>query len=168
MIDEKVVLTNGGSLKLHKYFMREAKCPVLILDHATEIIDPKNPNNKRFKIEGNKSGKFKKTVAVLRIDTIANDIKNGTFITVERSRNQDVLKIGHTQQYKRGNYLLDKLIKLIQDGTLSEEFTATDLKDCTSGSDRKLWRKEREAIATLVRKVGKAEYWKLNSKEEKT
>ncbi|MEA1880280.1 MAG: AAA family ATPase [Campylobacterota bacterium] len=153
---------------VHKYFMREAKCPVLILDHATETIDPKNPNSKKFKIEGNKSGKFKKTVAVLRIDTIDDDIKNGTFVTVERSRNQDVLKLKHTQEYKRGNYLFDKITKLISEGKLPEKFTATDLKSCTSGNDRKLWRQERDSIATLESKDGKTGYWVLNSKEEKT
>jgi len=34
---------------LHKFFMRDAGCPVLILDHATEIANPKNPRKKSFK-----------------------------------------------------------------------------------------------------------------------
>ncbi len=62
--------------ELNKYFMREIEMPVLLLDHATEQSDGS------FKIEGNKSGKFKKTLAVLRLDRIGGDISNGTFVTV--------------------------------------------------------------------------------------
>ncbi len=152
---------------LHKFFMREVGCPVLILDHATEIPNSRNPMKKSFKIEGNKSGKFKKTVAVLRIDTIGGSIDNGTFVTVERSRNQDVLKVGHKQQYKRGDYLVDKIQALIDKGGIPKEFTATDLKSL-SGDDRALWRETQNTIAKEVKKEGKKTYWTLHTKEDDT
>jgi len=151
---------------LHNFFMREVECPVLLLDHATEITSDTKTKKKSFKIEGNKSGKFKKTVVVLRLEQIGNDIKNGTFVTVERSRNQDELKVGHKQQYKRGNYLADKIQALIDKGRLPKEFTATDLKACLSGDDNALWRKEQETIAEVTKKVGKKEYWSLLIKED--
>ena len=147
--------------ELHKFFMRDVECPALLLDHATEKIDNQLSKKKSYKIEGNKSGKFKKTVVVLRLDLIGGNIKNGTFVTVERSRNQDVLKVGHTQQYKRGEYLLDKIRSLIEKGKLPENFTVTDLKKCTSGDDRKLWNTEKDSIATLVEKDGNKEIWEL-------
>lgn len=145
---------------VHRFFMREVELPVLILDHATESrnIDGEFTG---FKIEGNKSGKYKKTLTILRLETIGRNIENGTFVTVERSRNQDELPVGHTQQYKRTEYLKQKLQALIKEGKLNTEFTATDLKGCTSGGDRKLWQKEKEEIAYIERKEGKKEYWKL-------
>ena len=149
---------------LHNFFMREVECPVLLLDHATEITSDTKTKKKSFKIEGNKSGKFKKTVVVLRLEQIGNDIKNGTFVTVERSRNQDELSVGHRQQYKRGNYLTDKIQSLIDKGRLSKEFTATDLKACLSGDDRKLWIKERDTLAKLVKTENKKTYWSLITK----
>lgn len=148
---------------LHRFFMREIELPILILDHATEQTHPSGMG-KTFKIEGNKSGKLKKTVSALRLDKIDGDIENGTFITVERSRNQDDLPIGHTQHYRRGNYLVDQLQSLIDDQKLNEEFTATDLENCLSGDDRKQWRKINYEIATC-RKDGRKTFWKLNPKE---
>ena len=152
--------------ELHKFFMREIGYPVLILDHATEILSDKPSSKKRFKIEGNKSGKFKKTVAVLRLEQIGNNIKNGTFVTVVRSRNQDELKIGYTKQYKRGNYLVDKIQALIDKGKIYKEFTATNLNSSLSGDDRKLWREEKTSIAKIVNKKGNKEYWTLLTKED--
>jgi len=143
---------------LHRFFMREVKMPALLLDHATEF----NNGNDGFKIEGNKSGKFKKTIAVLRLDLIGGDIENGTVIRVERSRNHDALSVGHTQHYRRNNYLVKKLQSLIDTNKLNEEFTATDLENCTSGSDRDLWRELQDGIATS-RKDGRKTLWKLNS-----
>ena len=40
---------------LHRFFMREVKMPILILDHATEKLDLSNGDILTFKIEGNKS-----------------------------------------------------------------------------------------------------------------
>lgn len=145
---------------VHRFFMREVELPVLILDHATESRNQEGEVT-GFKIEGNKSGKHKKTLTILRLETIGENIENGTIVTVERSRNQDELPVGHTQQYKRTEYLKQKLQALIKKGKLNAEFTATDLKDCTSGDDRSLWQKEKEEIADIVRKERKKEYWKL-------
>lgn len=153
--------------EMNKFFMREVECPVLLLDHATEITTDTKTKKKSFKIEGNKSGKFKKTVTVLRLEQIGNDIKNGTFVTVERSRNQDVLSVGHKQQYKRGNYLADKIQALIDNGKLAKEFTATDL-NCLSGDDRSLWREEKNSIAKIVKRKGRKEHWSLLPTEDIT
>lgn len=146
--------------EINRFFMREVEFPVLLLDHATESRNQEG-NVTGFKIEGNKSGKHKKTLTILRLETIGKNIENGTFITVERSRNQDELTIGHTQHYRRTDYLKKKLQALIEEGKLKAEFTATELKGCTSGDDRKLWQTEKEEIAYIERKEGKKEYWKL-------
>ncbi len=143
---------------MHRFFMREINLPVLILDHATE--QSHNGISTGFKIEGNKSGKFKKTVAVLRLDQIGGNIENGTYITVERSRNHDDLPVGHTQYYRRGNYLVNKIRSLVDEGKLQEEFAAKDLEGCTSGDDRELWRKQRDEIA-IPRKDGRKTLWTL-------
>ncbi len=148
---------------LHRFFMREVKMPVLILDHATEQWN-KDGEMYGFKIEGNKSGKFKKTVAVLRLDQIGGNIENGTFVTVERSRNHDDLPRGHTQYYHRNDYLVKKLQSLIDSKKLNEEFTATDLASCMCGDDRDMWRKIQNEIATS-REDSRKTLWKLNSKE---
>jgi len=147
---------------LHRFFMREVRMPALILDHATEIM--RDGVFVDFKIEGNKSGKFKKTVCVLRLDKIDGDITNGTYVTVERSRNQDVLPIGHIQYYHRNNYLVKKIQSCIDSKKLNEEFTAKDLEQCLSGDDRKQWRDLRDEIATSRKEVKKT-FWKLNPKE---
>ena len=144
---------------MHRFFMREIELPVLILDHATEQKNQYGVDI-GFKIEGNKSGKFKKTVSVLRLEKIGEHIDNGTFVTVERSRNHDELPVGHTQHYRRNAYLVNKLLMLIETQKLPEEFCAKDLEGCTSGNDRALWRDTREEIATS-RKDGKKIYWKL-------
>ncbi len=138
---------------LNKFFMRTVEMPVLLLDHATEI-------DGSYKIEGNKSGKFKKTLAVLRLDKIDNNIENGTVVVVERSRDQDAMKVGIRQIYPRSNYLKDKLIKLIEDGKLHEEFSSKDLENCLSGDDRNLWRAMRDEIA-ISRREGRQELWTL-------
>lgn len=145
---------------LHRFFMREVKMPVLILDHATEKLDDSGLPS--FKIEGNKSGKFKKTVCVLRLEKIDGDITNGTYVTVERSRNQDVLSVGHTQYYHRNNYLVKKIQASVDSKKLNEEFTASDLEKCLSGDDRVQWRNIKNEIATIIRKDGKKTFWKLN------
>jgi len=144
---------------MHKFFMRDVELPILILDHGTEKDHPSG-TGKTFKIEGNKSGKFKKTVAVLRLEKIDGDIENGTFVKVERSRNHDKLPVGHTRHYRRSNYLAEKLRSLIAAGKLNEEFISSDLENCLSGNDRKLWRDSRDEIATS-RKDGKKILWKL-------
>lgn len=146
---------------MHRYFMRDVELPILILDHATEIRNQNGETN-GFKIEGNKSGKYKKTVSVLRLEQIGGNIENGTFVTVERSRNQEDLSVGHTQYYRRGNYLSEKLQTLIDDGKLNEEFENKDLESCINGNDRDLWRTTRNEIAT-PRKVARKTYWKVNS-----
>lgn len=148
---------------LHRFFMREIEMPVLILDHATEQYHPSGIGS-TFKIEGNKSGKYKKTVAVLRLDKIDDDIENGTFITVDRSRNQDDLSVGYTQYYHRNEYLLKKIKSSIDQKKISEEFAAKDLENCLSGDDRKQWRMIQNEIATS-HKDGRKTLWKLNSKE---
>ena len=150
---------------LHRFFMREVEMPALILDHATELWN-KDGEMYGFKIEGNKSGKFKKTVCVLRLEKIDGDIENGTYVTVERSRNQDVLSVGHTQYYRRNGYLEKKIQACIGSKKLKEEFTAKDLENCLSGDDRDQWRNIRDDIAEVVRKDGKKTYWKLNQKDE--
>ncbi len=154
---------------LHRFFMREVELPILILDHATEQKNQLGLDT-GFKIEGNKSGKFKKTVSVLRLEKIGGDIENGTFVTVERSRNQDELPVGHIQQYKRSEYLRDKIQMLINDGKIPEAFKSKDLEYVLTGDDRKLWRAQRDDIATptkaLSRGRGKpAEIWTLNKRE---
>lgn len=157
---------------IHKYFMREVECPALILDHATEqpmqiLKDGKKPN---YKIEGNKSGKFKKTVCVLRLDLINNDLENGTWVKVERSRNQDKLPIGTSRHFPRNNYLTIKIQAFIDDGRLNEEFKNKDLENVLTGDERKLWRNMRDEI-TINRKIsssgrGKSTIlYKLNKRE---
>jgi hypothetical protein len=138
---------------LNKFFMRVAQMPVLLLDHATE-------SEGGYKIEGNKSGKFKKTLAVLRLDKIGGNIENGTFITVERSRDHDALELSHRENYLRNNYLEDKLFNLIKTGKLQEKFTAKDLEKCISGDDRALWRSIQKEIATS-HKEGRKTIWTL-------
>ncbi len=139
---------------LNKLFMRELEMPVLLLDHATEQLDGK------FKIEGNKSGKFKKTLLVLRLEQIGKDLNNGTFVKIERSRSQDILPINHTQSYPRGNYLATKLKTLIDDKKLPSEFSYKDLESKLSGNDRDLWRQSRDDIATS-RKIDRKTFWTL-------
>jgi len=146
---------------MHRFFMREVELPILILDHATERTG-QNGDPITFKIEGNKSGKHKKTVAVLRLEIIGGDIENGTFVTVERSRNQDDLPIGHKQYYRRNAYLKNKLQMLINEGKLPEEFTSKDLENCIRGEDRELWRNQRNEIA-ISRKDGRKTLWKLKN-----
>jgi len=154
---------------MHRFFMREVELPILILDHATE---QKNHLGIEipFKIEGNKSGKFKKTVAVLRLEKIGGDIKNGTFVTIERSRNQEVLPVGHIQQYKRSEYLQKKIQILINDRKISKLFKSKDLENVLTGDDRKLWRIQRDEIATSTKESSEgrgkpAEIWTLNKRE---
>lgn len=146
---------------MHRFFMRDVELPILILDHATEQRNQDGEPN-GFKIEGNKSGKFKKTVSVLRLEKIDGDIEMGTFVTVERSRNQEDLAVGSTKYYHRGSYLADKLQTLINDKKLNEEFENKDLEGCINGNDRDLWRTTRNEIAK-PRKDGRKTYWKLNS-----
>lgn len=143
---------------LNKFFMRQVEMPILLLDHATET-------DKGYKIEGNKSGKFKKTQVVLRLDKIDGDIDNGTFVIVERSRDHEVLKLNHRQVYPRSDYLKVKLERLIADKKLPEEFTSKDLEECTSGNDRSLWRAMREEIATSC-KDGRRELWTLKRESD--
>jgi len=155
---------------LHRFFMREVELPILILDHATEQKN-QNGDDIGFKIEGNKSGKFKKTVAVLRLETIGNSIENGTYVTVERSRNQDTLPVGHTQYYRRNNYLKNKIQMLIDTKKLSPVFKTKDLEEVLNGDDRELWRQQRKEIATSekVKPEGRgrsAEIWTLNKRDE--
>lgn len=57
---------------------------LLVLEHATYIRD-KSGKKTGFKIEGNESGKIKKTACVLRID-------ENRVVTVERSRSSTLLK----------------------------------------------------------------------------
>jgi len=153
---------------MHRFFMREVELPILILDHATEQnyggIDA------GFKIEGNKSGKFKKTVAVLRLEKIGGNIENGTYVTVERSRNHDKLPVGHTQQYRRNSYLQNKIQMLIDTDKLPEKFKTKDLEGVLNGDDRKLWRQQRDEIAVSSKEKsngrGKpAELWTLNKRK---
>ncbi len=145
---------------LNKFFMRTAKMPVLLLDHATEVEGS-------YKIEGNKSGKFKKTLVVLRLDKIDKNIDNGTHITIERSRDHDALKVGHRQVYSRNNYLKDKLMKLIEEQRLSTEFTAKDLESCTTGNDRTLWRSIQNEIATSRKeKESRKTLWTLKRESD--
>ena len=153
---------------MHRFFMREVELPILILDHATE--QNHNGINTGFKIEGNKSGKFKKTVAVLRLEQIGGNIENGTYVTVERSRNQDVLPVGHTQQYRRNSYLQNKIQMLIDEKKLSEEFKTKDLESVLNGDDRELWRQQRDEIAISHKEQSKgrgktADLWMLNKRE---
>ena len=138
---------------LNKFFMRTVEMPLLLLDHATETENG-------YKIEGNKSGKFKKTQVVLRLDKIDHNLDNGTYVVVERSRDHDLLKVGHKQIYMRNDYLKSKLQRLIDDGRLPLEFSAKDLEECTSGDDRALWRTMRNEIATS-RQEGRKELWIL-------
>ncbi len=151
--------------ELHKFFMREAKMPVLLLDHATELRNGEGLVH-GFKVEGNKSGKYKKTVAVLCLDQIDGDIKNGTYLTVKRSRNQDVLPVGYTQYYRRNDYLVKKILGKIDEGKLSKEFMTKDLENILSGDDRKMWRDLREEITTQQTKNGK-KFWKLKSENQR-
>lgn len=148
---------------LHRFFMRVVRMPVLILDHATEKFDTTNLPS--FKIEGNKSGKLKKTVCVLRLDKINGDIANGTYVTVERSRNQEALPVGHVQYYERRNYIKDKIQSLINDKKLNEEFTATDLKKYFNGDLMEQWRNIRDEISLIDSKEGKKTFWKLKAEE---
>ena len=151
---------------MHRFFMREVELPILILDHATEQKNQFGVDT-GFKIEGNKSGKFKKTVVALRLEKIGGNIVNGTFVTVERSRNHEDLPVGHIQHYRRNNYLTDKLQRLINAGKLPLEFKTKDLENVFKGEDRDLWRMQRNEIATSrkVPSVGRgkpAEIWTLN------
>ena len=139
---------------LNKYFMREVEMPVLLLDHATE------QQGGGYKIEGNKSGKYKKTLAVLRLDKIGGDIKNGTFIEVERSRNQDKLAVGTKKLYQRGCYITSKLQSLMKDNRLPEAFSMTDLENVISGDDKALFRAIRDDI-TSNRKDGRKTFYTL-------
>jgi len=160
--DDEGVMAKDAQKQLgdmHKFFMRDVELPILILDHATERKN-QNGDDIGFKIEGNKSGKFKKSVVVLRLGKIDNDIEHGTFVTVERSRNQDELPVGHTKHYRRSNHLAEKLRSLIAAGKLNEEFISSDLEKCLSGNDRKLWRDSRDEITTS-RKDGNKTLWKL-------
>lgn len=138
---------------LNKFFMRAVKMPVLLLDHATEMENS-------YKIEGNKSGKFKKTLIVLRLDKIGGNLDNGTTVTIERSRDQDALQVNHKQIYPRNSYLKDKLLHLTKEGKLPEEFSAKDLEGCLSGDDRTLWRNMRDEIA-VSKKHGTKTLWTL-------
>lgn len=146
---------------LHKYFMRDMEMPVLILDHATEKQEINGDGISFFKIEGNKSGKFKKTIAVLRLEKIDGNLDNGTYITVERSRNQEALPVGHTQYYRRNNYLVSRIRKKIEDGKLNDEFIASELENCLSGDDRDMWRKIRNDIAIKTKKERQKVFWRL-------
>lgn len=153
---------------MHRFFMREVELPILILDHATE--QNHNGISSGFKIEGNKSGKFKKTVAVLRLEQIGGDIENGTFVTVERSRNHDALPVGHMQHYRRNAYLQNKIQMLIDADKLPKRFKTKDLESVLTGDDRELWRQQRNVIATSekVKTNGRgkpAELWSLNKRE---
>lgn len=154
---------------MHKFFMREVELPILILDHATEQTHQGMPTG--FKIEGNKSGKFKKTVAVLRLNQIDGNIENGTFVTVERSRNHDELPVGEKRYYRRNSYLKNKLQLLIQEGKLPEKFKTKDLESVLNGNDREMWRDTRNEIATSDKEKpngrGKpADFWSLNKREK--
>jgi len=73
----------------------EKGATVIIIDHATELPSS-SENNRRFKIEGNKSGKMKPVEIMYRLEPLDwEKPKDGATLIVEKSRTDD-LYIGET------------------------------------------------------------------------
>ncbi len=69
---------------------------------------------------------------------------------------------GLTDQEQK-TLLTDKITRLIASGKLPTEFTGTQGRDYIQNSNRAMWQKYREQIATS-RSEGKTTFWKLKEK----